>query len=268
MENWKRYTLLLLTMFGLMMIVLTWQTLDYYILETKQQYAHLNYLLLNYALLMFGAFGLLFASTFMQPMNSKTKRTAFLTNPSSIFEKYLSRWLIMTVGYILAFIIVLWVVDLLRVGICTTLRQDPMPFINYNKLIYTGEEGDAARYTSRYIFGNKAIFGMVVSLYFILQSFFMLGSTFWEKGSFVKTFIAGVAISLAFYLLCYWSILFFYEHPDEFYNVLNSFEPSVPKQIQEKQAIMVVSAFLSFFTLANWVLTFFRLRESEIIKRI
>jgi hypothetical protein len=266
MENWKPYTLLLLTMLTLMMFLLIKQTVNYYT-ETGgvKPYEPLNQTLLISTSFMFGGFGLLFASMFMNPMDSKTKRTAFLTSPSSTFEKYLSRWLIMTVGYILAFFIVLWVADLLRVGICAAIHPDlEMHFINYNKLVFTAEEGESAGY---YIFDKKETFGIAVSLYFLFQSLVILGSTFWEKRSFANTLIAGMAISLAFFLLCRGSILLFYNSFDNFINVLNSFD-SLMKPINLKQATKIACTLLSVFTLTNWVLAFFRLRESEIIKRL
>ncbi|MDR2473683.1 MAG: hypothetical protein LBD53_09025, partial [Tannerella sp.] len=109
MENLKRYALLLLAILGIMTIILTTISLDYY----DHSYNNLNNMLLQWLSYMFSTFGILFASTFMTPMNSKIKRIAYLVSPASNLEKYLSRWMIITVGYILAFFAALWVSDAL-----------------------------------------------------------------------------------------------------------------------------------------------------------
>lgn len=266
MENWKRYMLLFLTMFGIMAIILIWFSWEYYdsFERLGRSYTNLNHDLLTYASLMFGAFGLLFASTFMHPMNSKTKRIAYLTSPSSNLEKYLSRWIIITAGYILAFFVTLWITDTLRVGICSARFPDQeVKFLDFAKLVYM-EDGWKK---SGYLF-EKELFIIMVSMYFLLQSIFILGSTFWEKASFIKTFIAGIIITLIFILLCRWAILFSYGGFDGFGNVLSSFDPVRKERINQQQAVAFAASVLSVFTLINWILAFFRLRESEITKRI
>ncbi|MDR1096718.1 MAG: hypothetical protein LBL57_01150 [Tannerella sp.] len=266
MENWKRYTLLLLTMLGIMAIVFIWPSLEYYSFFERngRSYTDLNHNLLAFASLMFGGFGILFASTFMNPMNSKTKRGAWLVSPSSMLEKYLSRWLIVTVGYMIAFFAALWIVDMLRVGLCTARYPDlEVKFLDYTKLIVTGD-GWKKR---EYVF-EKDLFIIVTSLYFLFQSLFILGSTFWEKSSFIKTFTAGAIILLAFVLFCRWTILLSYGDFEHFGNMLNSFESIEKDTVSKEQATLFAACVLSVCTLANWILAFFRLRESEIIKRI
>lgn len=267
MENWKRYMLLLLTMLGITAIVLTIPSLEYY--SSLERYGHiysnLNHDLLTYLSFTFGAFGILFASTFMNPMNSKTKRGAYLINPSSMLEKYLSRWLIITIGYIIAFFTILWIADMLRVGLCAARHPDlEVNFLDYTKLIFTG---DNSWKHHEFVF-EKELFIILISTYFLFQSLFILGSTCWEKASFIKTFTAGAVIQLAYTLLCRWAILLFYGNLRGFENVLNSFEPANRNNISLEQAVISAACVISVFTLTNWILAFFRLRESEIIKRI
>lgn len=266
MENWKRYILLFLTMLGIMAIVLIWQSIQYYRVVERDgnSYMNLNTDMLSALLLMFGAFGILFASTFMSPMNSKVKRIVYLVNPSSNLEKYLSRWIIVTVGYLIAFFAALWIVDALRVGICSArFPALEVKFLDLTKLIYTGDGWK----NNEYIFEHE-LFIIVTSLYFLVQSIFILGSTFWEKTGFIKTFIAAAVIILVFILLCRWTIILSYGGFNNFGSVLNSFDPVKKENISENQAFVFAVAVISVFTLANWILAFFRLRESEIIKRL
>ena len=268
LENWKRYTLLFLTMLGVITIINTANSLSYYYdVHNMPEIEHYNYLnkrLLIYSSLMFGMFGLLFASIFMSPMNSKTKRISYLVNPASNFEKYFSRWVIITIGYIISFIAAFWIADILRVGICSARFPElEITFLDLTKLISSNDEGH-----SEYAF-YRPVFIISTSMYLLLQSLFILGSSFWEKATFIKTFTTVVLIILSFVLICRWTILLFYGDIDSFGNVLESFTYTFDKRdINEEHAIVFVSCVISFFTISNWTLTFFRFRESEITKHL
>ena len=91
LENWKRYTLLFLTLLGIMVIVTIQMSWTYCLRSGESgryDYIFLNKNLLTFLSLTFLAGGLLFASTFMTPMNSKLNRISFLVSPSSDFEKF------------------------------------------------------------------------------------------------------------------------------------------------------------------------------------
>jgi hypothetical protein len=259
MENWKQYAILFLTMLGIMAIVHTWKSLDYFDLKTAGHANYdLNYILLVFSSLMFAAFGLLFASTFMSPMNSKIKRIAYLTCPASDFEKTLSRWIIVTAGYTVAFFAALLITEVLRVGICAASYPEmDVKFLDLSKLFRPGNDFTS---TNGYFFGNTYFFALALSLYFLIQSLFILGATFWEKATFVKTFTAGAAIILAFILVCRWAILLAYGDFNGFDNVLESFEPLLGEEIGREQALTFVISAASVFTLVNWTLSFFRVR--------
>ena len=264
LENWKRYLLLFITMLGMITIVITWTSFENY---NKDHYRpDLNYTLLKILLLMFGAFGLLFSSTFMNPMNSKIKRMAYLINPSSNLEKYLSRWVIVTAGYVISFFIALLIADILRIGMCSVRYSEAnVTFLDLTKLIYMGNSWSY----SGYIF-NKELFIITTATYLLFQSLFILGSTFWEKSTFIKTFTAGALILLSYALICRWTILLIYGNFDNFGNALWSLENvSINhNDISKERGMILVSSVISVFTLINLTLAYFRFRESEIIKRL
>ena len=252
LENWKRYTLLFLTLLGLMVAMTVFQTREY----IKIQYIdedfciHLNNSMLTFLTILFFAAGIWFASTFATPINSRLKRLTYLINPASNFEKYLTRWSITTIGFIVAFFVAIWMADLLRVSICTVIYPDvELPFINITKYIQDVE-------------GKKVFF----CLYFLLQSIFLLGATIWEKASFIKTFIAVAIFFGAYIVVCRWTILLFYGDMDGYYNVLQSFDLS--HTFSQEQALSLLSIIMTVFTITFWVLACFRIRESEITKRI
>ncbi|MDL2304632.1 hypothetical protein LJC72_04750 [Bacteroides sp. OttesenSCG-928-D19] len=270
LENWKRYLLLFLTLLGIMILVITWQSMEHYRYakddcgEHISDYIYHHRDMVTFLLIMFMVCGLLFASTCMSPMSSKIKRISYLSNPASDLEKYLTRWTIVTIGYIIAFIVALWIADILRVGICSARYPNlNIHFLDLNTLILHKKEesGVCEANLFRYLVASAA------SGYLFHQSLFILGATFWEKASFVKTFIAEMVIVLIYVFLCRWAILLSYGGFEGFDHVLNSFEIN-NRRIGIEQVTTISLSFLSVFTLINWILAYFRFRESEVTKRL
>ena len=263
-ENGKRYLLLVLTMLGLMTLVLTFYSWRNYQVNDPGSYLFLNKVLLEILSCMFFASGIWFASTFSTPMNHKLKRLSYLISPSSHLEKFLVRWILTTIGFILAFFATMWVADFLRVGICSVIYPEiDIHFLDISKLV--SPKGSISLYNREYVVPQE-VFTILLSIYFLLQSVFLLGSTFWEKASFIKTFTAGAAIVAAFILICRWMILLFYGGLDGYSNVLSSFE--LDRSFSTEQAIIFAAIVMYAFALTCWILAFFRLKESEIIKRL
>ena len=261
-ENGKRYLLLFLTMLGLMALLITYPTWDYYSYDRIRDNLYHNRSLLQILSFIFFASGTWFASTFSNPMNHKLKRLSYLISPSSNPEKFVVRWMITTIGFILAFFAALWIADLIRVTICSVVYpQVDIQFLDITKLVYLKENSNSGEYVV-----PKFIFIILLSIYFLLQSIFLLGSTFWEKASFIKTFTAGAAISGAYILICRWAIFSFYDNLNGYNNVLSSFD--VSDKYTDTQAITFSAIIISAFTLTCWILAFFRMKESEIIKRL
>ena len=252
-ENWKRYTMQFLAMFGIIAIMLYFQSDNMY----RNSRMEPDYFLLIWTSFMFLGFGLLFASTFTEPMRSKIKRASYLMNPSSNLEKYVSRWLIVTVGYIIAFFVALWLADLLRVAICSARYPEiDVNMLDLGELIGMRNAGNVFSYNE---------FGFFVGLFFFLQSVCVLGSTFWEKVSFVKTFAAATILVLLFLLLANWTISIFYTDFEQFTNVLDSFAKE--NQMSDTAFFTITTSVFASLTLVFWIFAFFRFRESEIIKR-
>jgi hypothetical protein len=158
-EKWKKYILQFLTMFGIIKILFIWLSYSYYSDFGVGDYDYLkktNFDLLLLASVLFLGFGLIFASTFMEPMQEKTKRISFLSIPASDFEKYISRWLIVTIGYIIAFFIALWIADAIRVAFFAyKYPKLNVQFLDLNKLV--NPEGD---FTRDYVFFSRQLFGL------------------------------------------------------------------------------------------------------------
>jgi hypothetical protein len=261
-ENWKKYLIRILTIYGALTLVTTWNAYLTYS-ELEQGFNRLEYLnrdLIVFTAFVFFIFGCISASMAMEPINSKTKRLVYLMNPSSSFEKYFSRWLIMTIGYMAVFFVLFWLSDATRVLICSIRFPDvDVQFIHFDKLIGNNDSD------YNYVFHSISQFRFSIALFVFAQSLFILGSTFWPKNSLVKTFSAGIIIFITFLLVC-WSVisLLFENGMDNFGNALQQRTFGV-----EDSTIVGYLTILCFiFALINWILAFFRFRESEVIKRL
>ena len=258
-ENGKHYLLMFFTLLGIISIVIIYVT--WYNDKTNFNYRYpLNRSLLIYLSWLFIAAGIWFASTFTNSMSSKLKRISYLVSPASNLEKYLIRWIITTVGFIVAFFVALWIADALRVAICSIkFPEADIKFLDISKLVGLENEPVYREYVV-----PKSVFIIFLSLYFLFQSIFLLGSTFCEKLSFIKTFTVVAAIIVAYIFICRWTILLFYGNLEGYGNVLSSF---VTIRNMSESISFVVTVF-AVFTVICWVLAFFRIKESEIINRL
>jgi len=266
MENMKRYTLLFLTLIGIMAIVSISKTWNYcYNFGYSDRFDSLihNRSLLTFMSLTFLAGGLLFSSTFMAPMNSKLRRLSFLSTPASNFEKFFSRWLIVTIGYLFAFFVAMWIAEAFRVAIVGAKFPDlEIKFIDLTRLYYpTGD------WSGNYMV-PKFVFTILIGAYFLFQSYFLLGATFFEKTSFVKTFVALSVIICVYGALCAGAINLFYEEGFEGFGcVMDSF---LGFKTDQKDHIAKVWAHIipAIVTIGNWLLAYRRFCESEVIKKL
>lgn len=260
-ENSKQYILTFFTFFGVFALFLIWNSWSEYD-SSHYDVQRLNQDQLTIFSFLFAGIGLGFAAKAMDIMNNKTKRIAYLSLPASNFEKFFSRWLIVTIGYILVFFTALWLADLLRVLICAIrFPYVEVRMLDFSKLIDTEQ-----MWASHYVFPHKIPFFLALSTYFLFHSILILGTLFWMKNSFIKTFSIVAVLTTLFILICRWAVIIFYVDSTEFGNVINSFLP-LHRENPENIIFSVIILLLSCFALFNWILAYFRFKESEIIKR-
>lgn len=253
-ENWKKYLIHIATVYGALVVVLSFNSIPNVTYEGSAEYENKN--LITFTIFIFFVMGTVFASTMMEPMNNKAKRISFLMNPSSASEKFLSRWLIVTIAYIIVFLLIIIPADATRVFICT-LRYPgiDIPFIDFSKLVGESESWN------EYAFHPK-MFMIIIPLFCLLQSVFVLGSTFWQRNTFIKTFSAGLIISATYLFICYKLITALFD------NGMSDFARLTSLDKGEEDSFIITSVMFILFALINWVLAFFRFKESEIIKRL
>lgn len=187
------------------------------------------------------------SSLIMKWMRTKTGRINTLMIPATSFEKYFSHWMFFMLN-LLIILVTCKLADLTSIGITSLIRPNfeisSFPFLSY--LV-----GEAEHWT---IFENTRYILLFASSMLFMQSCFVLGGTIWTSKPFLKTIGAICAIVFGYFLLVLGLVelidfhLWVSPHSD--------YEIALP-------AIIVIS----LVTIVNWVLAYYRFKESEIINR-
>lgn len=258
-ENWRANVLRMVLMYGVMAIVMIWNGyLNYYRELYREIDPAWDFVL---SLLIFGLFGFgsLSASFTMEKMKSKTSRLSTLMTPATPFEKFFSRWFISTVVFLVVFLIAYKLADYTRVLVYTLKYPEikSIATVSLSHLVQPAE-GTGGMVNGYYLFPSMEILILVIALYFFTQSLFVLGSSVWPKNAFLKTFAAGIVIIIIYVLVAsgLGNLLF---DKGKYYSF---------GHISEDMTTDVVSALAIIMTLVNWIIAYFRFKESEIINRM
>lgn len=253
-ESWKVNLLRSIMVYGVLAIAFVWNGYFQYIgLNAHAQVSNdpiwrfeLNFFIFGLVFL-----GCLSGSFLMERMKTKTSRTAVLMTPATMFEKYISRWLVYTFCFIIIYLIAYKLADWTRV-IVYTLSFPDVKGIASVPLSYfiKGTESFSPLFDK----GSECL--MAISAYFFLQSCFVLGSSIWPKNSFIKTFAACAGIIIVYILvgLTLAKILFTRDYVEPF-------------GLTDDQGMDYSIIGFALGALFNWVLAYFRFKESEIINR-
>ena len=250
-ENWKLYGLQVLVMYVAMAITLIWYSYtDYTSFNTLAKTNDLNVHIFTLVFWMWSwwTFICLGTSFAFKTMKGKTGRITMLMTPVTAFEKFFFRWLIYVLVLPLLILLSIWLADYTRVFVYSAIYPE-MPFIEVTDFKHFVDQGDGG-----YSLCHSWVDGsLLILLNVYIQSFFLLGSIIWPKNSFIKTLIAFVL----FVFLYYWVVVGF-------------------SHFTENSALANLNSFIfkwghvlfPVLTIINWVLTYFRLKESEVIHRM
>lgn len=253
-ESWKSNVLRIVLLYGVMTIVMVWNGYFEYVdrnLNAKDD-PMWAFLLVVFIWSLWG-FGCLSASFTMEKMKDKTSRLSVLMNPATPFEKYFFRWLICTVVFLIVFLITYKLADYTRVLIYS-LACPERKFINPVDLSHLVGDGDY--YT---VFKEGLHFRVMIAGYLFVQSCFVLGSTIWPKNSFLKTFAVATIVVIIYTLV----ITFLTE-----VLLRNEGKSFGGAFVSENTGLNLIIAAFLFFALLNWILGYYRFKESEIINRM
>ncbi len=185
------------------------------------------------------------ASFIMEPMSSKTGRIYALMLPATSFEKYFVRWFIYTIGYLVVYYLLFLLVDVMRVCVFSVVYPeiDIITFLNpYAEIVALRDD---------------APWGFIVSLYLLLQSIFVLGSSLWPKYAFLKTFTAYTILGMAFTAF-FAGIMNLFDRPGNSY---------IMPELSDDTLFLIATCGVMMVTLFFWWLAYKRFKEMEVVNR-
>lgn len=251
LENWKLYTLRTLMMYGVLAIALIWVGCsEYKSYNPLYSFDELNVHVTTLVIWMWAWWGFVCLGTSLafESMKPKPRRITNLMLPASTFEKFFLHWLIYVLILPLLIYFFMILADYTRILICSMVYSE-IPSIEPTQFKYFVDQGDGG-YSLCHNWSQGIL---LISLNLYVQSLFLLGSIFWSKNTFLKTLISLVVIGFVYY----WSgVVAIHVFADNDIVNLNSF-------IFKWGHIL-----FPILTIINWTLTYFRLKESEVIHRI
>lgn len=202
------------------------------------------------------------AAQIMQPMETEKGRISFLMLPATRLEKFISRFLYVTVGFIVMMAIVVVLTEISRYLLMPLLDvpagfyQSTLPEIGA-KLFHKPTVNiisDDANTSFSYSLGYYL--GFVFLLW--NQSLFMLGGSYWYKRAFLKTLATMIVFPIVIGIVA--AIL-----PDAWFFIsLNEWTPGRDELYSVLQGIAII---LILFTLFNWWLSYRLFSRAQITKR-
>lgn len=257
-ENWKTMLLRFVMLYAIMAIIFTFMGLSELESRTKHNfspwYGGIYYL--RPAIFLFWGFGCLFASLMMEKMKNKTKRIAYLMTPATNFEKFFSRFLPVVIVFIIAFFLAFKLADYTRIAILS------MRYPEFNITAINISQGLCSQNLDS-MTHNWMELTALFSIYLFFQSLFILGSTLWYKNPFIKTLATGMVITLLFYVVDALLVNSLFNE-SQLFSAGDYCGEIIEKWITRRNLIL----FFSFLTLFNWVISYFRFKDSEIINRL
>jgi hypothetical protein len=251
-ESWRTNVLRMVMIFGIMVV---WFVGSAYFTYRSWPVGSETDAMVSNSLNFFLAFGaicgLALASNTFDTLKTRSSRLSVLMTPATPFEKFFSRWMISTIVYIVVFIILFMLADYTRVFIYRFIYPDATIIpASLKYLVITGSE---------YSLSGSSM-GYKILSYFSFQSFFLLGSVIWPKNSFIKTLTAGLFIMITYSLFAAGVARML--RGENIYINNSSFGDVSMDAL--KIINMVILVFFIFF---NWVIAYYRFKESEIINR-
>ena len=210
MENWKTnlYRLIgIYAAFALVMVLTMSKQVTYS--DSQMAFQHYCSNIMGTFAFIIGIFGIVYAANIMENMITKEKRIAFLMLPATMIEKFVARFLIVTVGLAAAVFVAASLAEITRY-LLLPLFNVPETFhqsVLYNLLSMASVDGEQIYRGSGYAMNMpyQNWLGELCGWAFLLwsHSLYILGGNYWYKKPFFKTLGALMLISILFSVNCY-----------------------------------------------------------------
>ncbi|MCM1077077.1 MAG: hypothetical protein NC411_06930 [Bacteroides sp.] len=254
LENWRMLLLGLGALVGIL-ILIALMTVSFQGDSIKRHVVNGESLewVINYELgwmtAAFYVIGTFIASLAFKSMATPPGALSQLILPASQFEKFIYRWLAVVPGFFILYFLCAVFADWVMVVYVEAHYGVAMTTIDWSEVLFHPERAG-------FFMGMTS---MVLSIYFVVQSFYFLGALVWSRLSFIKTFVC---------LSVIWGLYLWFG--EWLYGVLRDpeFYYGEPKLIGDQDNALPLGVVVSIVvSLVNYLLAFMRFREAEVIKR-
>ena len=271
MENWKTNLYRLIGIYAGFLLVMVFTMSKQASSYSDPQVAFQHYCsnVLGAFVLIIGIFGIVYAANIMENMITKEKRIAFLMLPATMIEKFVARFLTVTVGLAVAVFVAASLAEITRY-LLLPLFNVPETFhqsVLYNLLSMASVDGEQIYRGSGYAMNMpyQNWLGELCGWAFLVwsHSLYILGGSYWYKKPFFKTLGTLMLISL----LC--SVLSVHIISWVGNDGMRSFAEWLEANSQWMTLNKLLSlgvAFFSAFTMFNWWLSYRLFTRSQVIK--
>ncbi len=271
MENWKTNLYRLIGIYAGFLLVMVFTMSKQASSYSDPQVAFQHYCsnVLGAFVLIIGIFGIVYAANIMENMITKEKRIAFLMLPATMIEKFVARFLTVTVGLAVAVFVAASLAEITRY-LLLPLFNVPETFhqsVLYNLLSMASVDGEQIYRGSGYAMNMpyQNWLGELCGWAFLVwsHSLYILGGSYWYKKPFFKTLGTLMLISI----LC--SVLSVHIISWVGNDGMRSFAEWLEANSQWMTLNKLLSlgvAFFSAFTMFNWWLSYRLFTRSQVIK--
>ena len=214
----------------------------------------LNFHLIFYPLTLFIG-GFLFTSQSFRELNNESSLIFYLSLPASNLEKFISKLIISSIGYIFVSLVVYFLFSL------TTYIFGTLIFGHAHKIFNP--------------FHHSILTS--IHLYLVTQSIFLLGAVYFRKNNFIKTILSIFVFTIVYQIFIVITVYILYSvvvsnghiyFPYEIFNPIftEDYNGLVVKGIIGIEVLIDIIKIIFLFILAPlmWVIAFYRLKESGI----
>ena len=270
MENWKTnlYRLIgIYAAFALVMVLTMSKQVTYS--DSQMAFQHYCSNIMGTFAFIIGIFGIVNAANIMENMITKEKRIAFLMLPATMIEKFVARFLIVTVGLAVAVFVAASLAEITRY-LLLPLFNVPETFhqsVLYNLLSMASVDGEQIYRGSGYAMNMpyQNWLGELCGWAFLLwsHSLYILGGNYWYKKPFFFFLGALMLISILFSVLSVHILSWIGD------DNMRSFSEWLETNFQWMTLNKLLSlgvAFFSAFTMFNWWLSYQLFTRSQVVK--
>ena len=271
MENWKTNLYRLIGIYAGFLLVMVFTMSKQASSYSDPQVAFQHYCsnVLGAFVLIIGIFGIVYAANIMENMITKEKRIAFLMLPATMIEKFVARFLTVTVGLAVAVFVAASLAEITRY-LLLPLFNVPETFhqsVLYNLLSMASVDGEQIYRGSGYAMNMpyQNWLGELCGWAFLVwsHSLYILGGSYWYKKPFFKTLGTLMLISILFSVLSVHILSWIGD------DNMRSFSEWLETNFQWMTLNKLLSlgvAFFSAFTMFNWWLSYQLFTRSQVVK--